>query len=87
LGGMGGSDRSEHQAMLIDPRLASGKKNGYRFNFSGCDGSPAAKFTVTAVPAEGSFGMRTFCSDQSGTIRSSNDANPDSCLAAGRPVQ
>jgi len=87
LGGMGGTDRNEHQAMLIDPRLASGKKNGYRFAFSGCDGSPASKFNVTAVPAEGTFGMRTFCSDQSGVVRSSNDPNADSCLTAGKPLQ
>jgi len=87
LGGMGGTDRNEHQAMLIDPRLASGKKNGYRFAFSGCEGSPASKFNLTAMPAEGGFGMRTFCSDQSGVIRSSSDPNPDSCLAAGTPLQ
>jgi len=87
LGGMGGADRNEHQAMLIDPRLASGKKNGYHFTLSGCEGSPAAKFTLTAVPAEGSFGTRTFCGDQSGTIRSSSNSNPDSCMASGQPVQ
>ncbi|MGA8150955.1 MAG: hypothetical protein WB952_08405 [Terriglobales bacterium] len=87
LGGMGGTDRNEHQAMLIDPRLASGRKNGYRFNFSGCGGSPAARFNATAVPVEGNSGMRTFCSDQSGVVRSSSDPNPDSCLAAGKPLQ
>jgi len=87
LGGMGGTDRSEHQAMLIEPRLASGKKNGYRFAFSGCDGTPASKFIATAVPAESAVGMRTFCSDQSGVIRSSSDPNPDVCPTAGKPVQ
>ena len=87
LGGMGGTDRNEHQAMLIDPRLASGKKNDYRFAFSSCAGSPASKFNVTAVPAESGMGMRTFCSDQSGVIRVSSDPHPDSCLSAGQPLQ
>jgi type IV pilus assembly protein PilA len=87
LGGMGGSDQNEHQAMLIDPRLASGKKNDYRFAFSGCDGSPTSKFTVTAVPAESGMGMKTFCSDQSGMIRFSSDPNPASCVSTGKPLQ
>jgi hypothetical protein len=87
LGGMGGTDRNEHQAMLIDPRMASGKKNDYRFAFSGCDGSPASKFNVTATPSESGMGMRIFCSDQSGVIRVSSDPNPTSCLASGQPLQ
>lgn len=87
LGGMGGTDRNEHQAMLIDPRLASGKKSDYRFTFSGCEGNPATTFNVTAVPAEAGMGMRTFCSDQSGVIRFSNDSNPASCMGAGKPLQ
>jgi len=87
LGGMGGADRNEHQAMLIDPRLASGKKNDYRFALSGCDGTPASRFSVTAVPLQSGVGMRTFCSDQSGVIRSSSDPNPASCLSAGQPLQ
>lgn len=87
LGGMGGTERNEHQAMLIDPRLASGKKNDYRFSLSGCDGSPASKFTVVAVPLQGSVGMRTFCSDQSGVIRTSSDPSPDSCVINGKPLE
>lgn len=87
LGGMGGSERNQHQAMLVDPRLSSGRKNGYVFAFTGCAGSPAARFSATAVPAEPSAGLRAFCSDESGTIRVSANGNAVSCLASGRPLQ
>ena len=87
LGGMGGTDRNEHQAMLIDPRLASGKKNDYRFSLSGCDANPSSKYSVTATPAESGMGMRSFCSDQSGVIRVASDPTPASCLSSGKPLQ
>ncbi|MGA9967504.1 MAG: hypothetical protein WBQ10_20065 [Terriglobales bacterium] len=88
LGGMGsGSGVTEHQAMLIDPRLAGGKKNGYLFAFSGCDGTPASRYSVTAVPADPTSGTRAFCSDESAVIRSSADGKATSCLAIGKPLQ
>jgi len=87
LGGMGGTERNEHQAMLVDPRLANGKKNGYVFALSSCGGNPASTFNVTAAPAETGLGMKTFCSDQSGVIRFSLDPNPASCLSTGKPLQ
>jgi hypothetical protein len=87
LGGMGGSERNDHQAMLIEPRLANGKKNGYVFALAGCAGSSASKFTLTAVPAEGAMGLNAFCSDESGMIRVSSDGDGASCLSSGRPLQ
>ena len=88
LGGMGGgSGPTEHQAMLIDPRLASGKKSGYVFALSGCDGTPAAKYNVTAAPADPGSGTRAFCSDESAVIRFSPDGKANSCLSVGKPLQ
>ncbi len=88
LGGMGaGGGMTEHQAMLIDPRLASGKKNGYVFALVGCDGSPATKYSITAEPANPSAGIRAFCSDESAVIRFSADGKASSCLTAGTPLQ
>jgi len=88
LGGMGGgSGVTEHQAMLIDPRLAGGKKNGYLFAFSGCDGTPASRYSVTAVPADPTSGTRAFCSDESAAIRFSADGKAESCLTMGKPLQ
>jgi type IV pilus assembly protein PilA len=88
LGGMGGgSGVTEHQAMLIDPRLASGKKSGYVFALSGCDGTPASRYSITAVPADPGSGTRAFCSDESAVIRVSADGKANSCLTLGRLLQ
>jgi len=89
LGGMGsGGGPSEHQAMLIDPRLASGRRNGYVFQLSGCNGTtPAIRYRISAVPADGSSGTRAFCSDESAVIRFSPDGKAESCLNSGTPLQ
>jgi type IV pilus assembly protein PilA len=88
LGGMGaGSGPTEHQAMMIDPRLAGGRKNGYVFALSGCDGTPASRYSITAVPADPSSGTRAFCSDESAVIRFSADGKANSCLSIGKPLQ
>jgi type IV pilus assembly protein PilA len=88
LGGMGaGGGPNEHQAMLVDPRLAAGRKNGYVFALSGCDGTPASRYSVSAAPADPSSGTRAFCSDESGVIRFSPDSKAGSCLSAGTPVR
>ena len=88
LGGMGGGgEPNEHQARLINPRLAGGRKGGYVFALSACSGSPVSGFRVTAVPAAPNSGMRAFCSDESGAIRFSADGNAASCLSAGTPLQ
>jgi hypothetical protein len=88
LGGMGsGGGMSEHQAMLIDPRLASGKKNGYVFALTGCNGTPATSYSITAEPANPAAGTRAFCSDESHVIRFSADGKANSCLNAGTPLQ
>jgi len=88
LGGMGsGGGMTEHQATLIDPRLASGKKNGYVFALVRCDGTPATKYTITAEPANPGAGTRAFCSDESAVIRFSADGKANTCLSAGTPLQ
>jgi len=88
LGGMGsGGGMTERQAMLIDPRLASGKKNGYVFNLTGCDGPPATRYSITAEPANPTAGTRAFCSDDSHIIHFSADGRANSCLNAGTPLQ
>jgi len=88
LGGMGaGGGPNEHQAMLIDPRLSQGRKNGYVFKLSGCEGTTASRYQVTAVPADSTSGTRAFCSDESAVTRSSEDGKAESCLSAGKPLQ
>lgn len=87
LDGFGGGDANEHQAMLIASDLAGGKRYGYVFALSGCVGTPARAFRLSATPAGNGLGRRALCSDQSGTIRYAADGNSSTCLAAGLPVQ
>jgi hypothetical protein len=86
LDGFGAAEANEHQAMLISSGLASGKHLGYSFSLSGCVGSPAAGFRLTAVPMGGIYGRRAFCADQSGAIRSSADGSAATSLSSGTPV-
>ena len=86
LDGFGAGTPNEHQAMLIESRLASGKKSGYIFTLSGCDGPPASHFQLTAVPAMPGMGLRTFCADQSGAVRYATDGQAAKCLHGGTPL-
>jgi type IV pilus assembly protein PilA len=83
LDGFGGGEPNEHQAMLIPSGLASGKRYGFVFTLSGCGGTPATSFQLTAAPNGNSYGRKAFCADQSGVIRSASDGNPATCLASG----
>jgi hypothetical protein len=87
LDGFGSGERNEHQAMLINSGLASGKKYGYVFTLSECKGAPATSFRLTAVPGPNTFAHKAFCADQSAVIRSSDDGNPATCVAIGTPAQ
>ncbi len=87
LDGFGSDSPNEHQAMLIESGLASGKKGGYVFALTGCTGLPSAHFQVVAVPAMAGTGARAFCSDQGGVIHYSADGQGPSCLASGKPLQ
>jgi hypothetical protein len=88
LGGMGGGEApTEHRAMMIDPRLAQGRKNGYVFSLNECVGTPASKYSISAVPADSNSGTRAFCSDESGVVRFSPDGKAGSCISSGKSVQ
>jgi hypothetical protein len=87
LDGFGGGEPNEHQAMLINSGLASGKRYGFVFTLSGCSGAPASSFRLSAAPNPNTFGRKAFCADQSGTIRPAEDGNPASCFASGTAAQ
>jgi len=87
LDGFGGGEPNEHQAMLINSGLASGKRYGFVFSLSGCASGPAAGFHLSATPNTNTFGRKTFCADQSGVIRASDTGDPASCFANGAAVQ
>jgi hypothetical protein len=83
LDGFGGGEPNEHQAMLINSGLASGKRYGFIFTLSGCSGAPATNFHLTVLPNANTFGRKAFCADQSGTIRTAEDGSPATCFAGG----
>jgi hypothetical protein len=87
LDGFGSGTPNEHQAMLINASLASGKRYGYTFSLSGCSAAPATGFHLTAAPIANALGRKAYCADQSGTIRSSSDGKAATCLASGTPVE
>jgi type IV pilus assembly protein PilA len=87
LDGFGGGEPNEHQAMLINSGLASGKRYGYVFALSGCGSAPATAFRLSANPNANTFGRKVFCADQSAVIRSSDDGSSANCFARGTPAQ
>lgn len=87
LDGFGGGEPNEHQAMLINSGLASGKRYGFLFTLSGCGGAPATSFHLSVAPNANTFGRKAYCSDESGLIRSSNDGNAAACLTSSTSAQ
>ncbi len=87
LDGFGGGEPNEHQAMLINSGLASGKRYGFVFTLSGCSGAPAHSFHLSAVPNASTFGRKAFCADQSGTIRTAADGSASICFGGGTSMQ
>jgi hypothetical protein len=85
-GSTSGLDPNPEHAMLIDDVLASGKKSGYAFAISGCDGRPASKYQATAIPTDPESSARAFCSDESVVIRYAADGKAASCLSEGIPL-
>ena len=53
---------------------------------SGCDGTPASKYRVTAVPTDSDAGMKTFCADESGILKFVTGGKSSSCFSRGEPV-
>jgi len=84
LDGFGSGEPNEHQAMLINSGLASGKRYGFIFTLSGCTGAPARTFRLSAAPNATTLGRKAFCADQSGLIRTADDGNAASCAAGER---
>ena len=92
LGGTKCSPPDETSACLIDNRLASSEKNGYRFELRSCihsqTGMEGDKYKIVAYPLNrNQTGVRAFCSDESAIIKVDENGSPDDCLATGTPLQ
>jgi hypothetical protein len=67
---------------FLDADFADGLYNGYRFTLSGCEHKPARMFRVTAEPLAGRG--KAYCSDNTSSLRASEDGRGATCLAAGK---
>jgi len=71
---------------FYDPGQAGDEWSGYRFALSGCDGNPASKYRITAEPVEPDSATKTFCSDESGIVKSLAGGKGSTCLSRGKPL-
>ena len=72
--------------------LATGEKNGYAFQFSGCsaatEGGANVKYQVVAYPVRvNQTGVRAFCSDESAVTKVDPSGAAQSCVENGRGLQ
>jgi type IV pilus assembly protein PilA len=78
-----GPPAPEH-AGLIDDSIASGSKNGYKFEVKNCTAGSSGSFHVVAYPMNyNQSGVRAFCSDESGVIKYDPKGSAENCLANG----
>ncbi len=66
------------------PGYANEESGGYRFTLTGCDGKPASKYGLMAVPVDPDSEMRAFCVDESGTIKFVPARKKSNCFSQGK---
>ena len=71
---------------VYDPGQGNEEWSGYRFALMGCDGSPAARYRITAMPLEPDAGMKTFCADESGAFKFVTTGKGSTCFSRGQSV-
>ena len=88
LGGRNPCNPSPTTACLLEQDLASGERSGYRFTYEAKDTNGDqvmdAYFVQTVPIGQGQTGVRSFCSDESGVIRSSSS---ETCTKDSPPLQ
>lgn len=72
--------------------LATGQKNGYRFELSGCspgtEGGPNVKYQAVAYPLRvNQTGVRAFCSDESAVIKQDSGGSAQACIESGEALR
>jgi hypothetical protein len=77
---------SEVGGVYFDPGQGNEESNGYRFALTGCDGVPASKYRLTAVPVDPEASVKTFCSDESGTPKFVTTGKSTSCFSRGQAI-
>jgi hypothetical protein len=79
-------DNSDQPQVLNDPGAGSSEWSGYLFVLTGCEGSPGSKYQVTAAPIDSDSGTKTFCADESGTVKSAAGKRVSDCLGRGEAL-
>ena len=77
----------EEGGFSYDPGQGNDQWSGYQFVFSGCEGTPAWRYRVSAVPIDTDTGTKMFCADESGTLKSLSGTRSSSCFSRGEVVQ
>lgn len=77
------SSTAPNLGAATDPQ-GSEESNGYRFALTGCAGTPATKYRLTAVPTDADAEMKTFCADESGKVKFVTGGKPSSCFSSGQ---
>ena len=78
------ADAAGESGGLSDPGQGNAESNGYHFALTGCNGSPATKYRLTAAPVDSDSGLKTFCSDESGTLRFVTRGKNSACFSRGQ---
>jgi hypothetical protein len=74
------------EASVYNPSTPNQEWKGYKFTLSGCAGTPATRFRVLAVPIDPESQMKTFCADQSGTVKFLPAGEKSNCFRRGQPA-
>ena len=69
---------------MLDPQIATGTANGYRYSISGCETKPAEIFHLVAEPLAQGGGAKAYCTNATRIVRVSDDGRGSTCLASGR---
>jgi len=77
---------TENGGYAYSPGLGNEESSGYRFAISECEGTPASKYLVTAVPMDSDATSKTFCADESGTLKFVVGGKSSTCFSRGQPV-
>src|SRR5437660_9475631 len=80
-------DTPASYAGFLDPQIATGTANGYRYSISGCESKPAEVFRLVAEPLVPGNGAKAYCVNATHVVRASDDGRGSTCLAAGKVAQ
>jgi hypothetical protein len=73
-------------SFVYDPGQEKEQWSGYRFALSGCDGTPASKYRITAMPVDSDGDIKMFCADDSGTVKAFSGTRSSSCFSRGEAI-